>query len=186
MPPPPPQTTPPPPEGRPGNICLYIVSFFLFVAILTGGAFFVLYITLPESKHTIWFPVAGLVLVAMPWLFWTTTCLYRTITPRHAATERAPGRAAAALPPPSAPPAAADGPVDSPGGRGRVRFGAATVMEGAQEVPVSGGGDGGGCPPAAMNRSGEGDDGGSHATYRSQDDGSLTSHDSEMPLFRKR
>lgn len=185
---------PPPPEGRAGSICVYLVSCLLFLAIVTGGAFFVLYITLPESEDTIWFPIAGLALVGMPWLFWTTTCLYRAVTPRPAAPsrggpDRAPGRVAAAVPPAAvAATAADDAQVDSPGGRGRVRFGAVTVMDGSQEVPGGGGGgDRGGCSSDMASRKAEGGEGDSHATNRSSgshEDGSLTSHDSDMPLFR--
>lgn len=40
-----------------------------------------LYITLPESDKTSWFPVAGITLIGIPWAFWVLMLLYRILFP---------------------------------------------------------------------------------------------------------
>ncbi|KAG6492053.1 uncharacterized protein LOC121999231 [Zingiber officinale] len=164
----------PPSEGRSSNVCVWFISCLFFLILLVGGGFLVLYITLAETEDTSWFPVAGMILVAIPWVFWILTCFYRLITMRNRGEEgggeRQPvavAKASALNSPRTA--AAQDSPVHSPGGARKVRFGNATVM-----------GDGGEASGKAPGGN-EADHGGSNAT--NVDAGSsLNSHESEEPL----
>ncbi|KAG6479957.1 hypothetical protein ZIOFF_063434 [Zingiber officinale] len=75
-----PQSMPPPPEEEGGaarRCCVWLVSCCFLMVLLAGGVLLALYIVLPESPDTASFPVAGVVLVAIPWLFWLVTCTYR-------------------------------------------------------------------------------------------------------------
>ncbi|KAG6477154.1 hypothetical protein ZIOFF_066406 [Zingiber officinale] len=70
----------PPPEEEGGaarRCCVWLVSCCFLMVLLAGGVLLALYIVLPESPDTASFPVAGVVLVAIPWLFWLVTCTYR-------------------------------------------------------------------------------------------------------------
>ncbi|PKA66780.1 hypothetical protein AXF42_Ash003436 [Apostasia shenzhenica] len=124
----------PPPEGKAGDACVWFITCLFFLVILAGGAFLVLYVTLPESEETAWLPVAGMILVAIPWLFWLMTCMYRTIPWRK------PDGGAAAM----------DSQEESPGGARRVRFGVATVI-GPEDGDSSAGGVGAGCGDGGSN-----------------------------------
>ncbi|XP_078441239.1 uncharacterized protein LOC144711187 [Wolffia australiana] len=98
------------------EICVYLIFATLFLFLIAGGVFLVLSLVLPESDDTAWYSAAGMALVAVPWLFWGVTCLYRAFSDR---ATPAPGPG----PPARAPPAAG-----SPPGARRVRFGATTVL----------------------------------------------------------
>lgn len=100
----------PPPEGKAGDLCIWFVTCFFFLLILSGGIFLVLYITQPATNETGWLPVAGMALIAIPWIFWILTCLYRIVIPCYK------------------PQPAAESQLHSPGEGRRVRFGAATVI----------------------------------------------------------
>ncbi|KAJ8479104.1 hypothetical protein OPV22_022831 [Ensete ventricosum] len=144
----------PPDDGRARNVCIWFISCFFFLILLVGGSLLVLYIVLPESQDTVWFPVAGFVLVAFPWLFWITTCIYRTVRAPKYDVERPPVRAAAVAPAVAAgAPPASDSPVNSPDGGGAN----ADATAGA----------------APRGRDVDGD---------ARDDSSLNSHESEEPL----
>lgn len=174
----------PPPGGRAGSICVYVVSSLLLLAIVVGGAFLVLYITLPETPATAWFPAAGMSLVATPWIFWIVMFLYRVVS-----LQKVDGGVAGPDRAPATPPAAVavdeDQPaVDSPGGGRRVRFGAVTVV--GSSTDFSGGGSGsslGGSSEKAEVASPKEGDEAAHATAVSsaynEEESSLTSHDSE-------
>ncbi|KAI0507917.1 hypothetical protein KFK09_014045 [Dendrobium nobile] len=69
------------PTVKSGNICFWFISFLFFLLILAGGAMLILYITLPEMEDSTWLAVAGIVLIAVPWLFWILACLYLTLFP---------------------------------------------------------------------------------------------------------
>ncbi|CAL9770649.1 unnamed protein product [Musa acuminata subsp. burmannicoides] len=88
----------PPDDGRTRNACIWFVSCFFFLILLVGGSLLVIYIVLPESQDTFWFPIAGFVLVGIPWLFWITTCIYRSVMAPKYDIERPPVRAAAVAP----------------------------------------------------------------------------------------
>ncbi|XP_068666346.1 uncharacterized protein [Aristolochia californica] len=64
-------------HSRAGDVRIWIVTLAFLGCILTGGTFLVMYISLPESPETAWYPVLGMVLVGIPWLFWLVTFLYR-------------------------------------------------------------------------------------------------------------
>ncbi|KAF9609740.1 hypothetical protein IFM89_018188 [Coptis chinensis] len=67
----------PVPDPRTGSLCVWVLSLFLFVSIVTGTAFLVI----AAIKDTPpWYPYAGIALVGIPWLFWLFTYLYRCIT----------------------------------------------------------------------------------------------------------
>ncbi|KAL5982739.1 hypothetical protein ACLOJK_016815 [Asimina triloba] len=67
---------PPTPE-RTTDLRIWIVSSLFFVFIIAGGTFLGLYIAHPETEENSWYPVAGMVLVAIPWFFWFMTFCYR-------------------------------------------------------------------------------------------------------------
>ncbi|WJZ86523.1 hypothetical protein VitviT2T_005970 [Vitis vinifera] len=68
------------PDPRAGSLFIWVISCFLLLAILAGGSFLVLYMSLPQTQSTSWLPVAGVLLVCLPWLFWLLTILYRLIS----------------------------------------------------------------------------------------------------------
>ncbi|XP_008781675.1 uncharacterized protein LOC103701418 [Phoenix dactylifera] len=172
---------PPPLEARPDRKRFWLVSCLLFIVLLIGGTFLVLYITHPANEIPFWFPIAGMILVAIPWLFWIMTCVYRSIAVRKDDVERPPIRAAAVAPAGGGAAAttnspATDTPVDSPGGARKVRFGHATVIGsdvagGMSEMPQEHEADGDHTPNGRTGSS------------ISRDDGSSQhSHESEVPL----
>ncbi|KAF5193618.1 hypothetical protein FRX31_016787 [Thalictrum thalictroides] len=55
------------------DIRLYIVSGLLFSCILTGGVFLALSIKYTNTK---WYPIAGIILVGIPWIFWLFMYIY--------------------------------------------------------------------------------------------------------------
>ncbi|KAG6535515.1 uncharacterized protein LOC121999719 [Zingiber officinale] len=152
-----------PSEGRRSNVCIWLISCLFFLVLLAGGGFLVLYITLPETEDAIWLPIAGIILVAIPWVFWTITCIYQSIKVRNGG-EKQPAAKASALNSPVAA-AAHDSPVNSPGGERKVRFGNATVTG-----------------ETGKTSEGEKADNGGSTNARSDGESSLNSHESEAPL----
>ncbi|KAM7280679.1 hypothetical protein ACFE04_007813 [Oxalis oulophora] len=61
---------------RQGDVRVYIVWFFFFGCVITGGIFLVLYLILPPREVSIWYPVAGFILVGIPWTFWLMAYIY--------------------------------------------------------------------------------------------------------------
>ncbi|KAG0453588.1 hypothetical protein HPP92_024892 [Vanilla planifolia] len=66
-------------DGMIGNIMVWSVTGLLFLSLVAGGSFLVLYVFLPPSEADAWFPTAGIILVGIPWIFWIVTCSYRSI-----------------------------------------------------------------------------------------------------------
>ncbi|KAB2058510.1 hypothetical protein ES319_A11G240000v1 [Gossypium barbadense] len=64
-------------ETKQGDARIYIVSTIFFLSICTGGAFLCLYMLQPKAESASWYPVVGIVLIGIPWIFWITTYLYR-------------------------------------------------------------------------------------------------------------
>ncbi|KAG0499765.1 hypothetical protein HPP92_004456 [Vanilla planifolia] len=127
----------PDPDGKSGDACVWFITCIFFLLILSGGAFLVLYIALPESNDNAWLPVAGMVLVAIPWLFWITTCVYRLSFPWLCAVPCC----TVASPPAQVPGATVESEAESPGGARRVRFGAPKVIATQESGGVVGGGE---------------------------------------------
>uniref|UniRef100_A0A2C9VAF2 Uncharacterized protein n=1 Tax=Manihot esculenta TaxID=3983 RepID=A0A2C9VAF2_MANES len=71
-------------EERKGDPRFYLLSAFFFSCIVTGGLFLGLYIFLPPDETQPWYPIPGLILVAIPWIFWFLTYIYRCIRPKNA------------------------------------------------------------------------------------------------------
>ncbi|KAJ3701771.1 hypothetical protein LUZ61_005476 [Rhynchospora tenuis] len=130
-------------EGRPNNgqACVCVISCLLFLLLLSGGVFLVMFISLPSSSAPSWLLPAGMALVASPWIFWIFTCLYRCIALRIAYTNRVRAedkpssqrqvtRQATAVVATEAPlpQVVEEEAVDSPGDARKVRFGNATVL----------------------------------------------------------
>ncbi|XXG72219.1 hypothetical protein AAC387_Pa07g1367 [Persea americana] len=64
-------------EQRASDIRIWILSLLFLFFIVTGGAFLFMYVTYTETDNTAWYPIAGTVLVAIPWIFWLLTFVYR-------------------------------------------------------------------------------------------------------------
>ncbi|PON87501.1 hypothetical protein TorRG33x02_166790 [Trema orientale] len=134
-------------DQRKGDARVYVVSGLFFSCIISGGVFLCLYIVLPETQSSGWFPIAGLVLVSIPWAFWLFTFLYRCFkfhaTPpqldssnrfsKGGGSTREPATAAAPTTPNTS---ASDSPaMQSPcgGAERRVQFGPVVVLGGEGE-----------------------------------------------------
>ena len=63
-----------------GRVFIWLISFFLFITIAAGGSLLLMYVVLPADPSRVWFPVAGIALVCLPWLFWVLTCFYRVLS----------------------------------------------------------------------------------------------------------
>ncbi|EXB70663.1 hypothetical protein L484_023849 [Morus notabilis] len=70
-------------DQREGDVRVYIISGFFFSCIVSGGVFLGLYMFLPETLSSAWYPIAGMILVSVPWAFWFFTFLYRCFKPDH-------------------------------------------------------------------------------------------------------
>lgn len=69
------------PGENPTEKCfIWIISVLLFICVFSGGALLVLYLCQPETSTTSWYPVVGILLVCLPWLFWFVTFLYRLLS----------------------------------------------------------------------------------------------------------
>ncbi|XP_017976754.1 PREDICTED: uncharacterized protein LOC18599679 [Theobroma cacao] len=65
-------------EGRKqGDVRIYIVSTLFFACIVAGGVFLCLYMLRPDEESAPWYPVAGIILVGIPWIFWIGAYAYR-------------------------------------------------------------------------------------------------------------
>ncbi|GMY23573.1 putative uncharacterized [Fagus crenata] len=115
-------------EDRKEDARIYIISFLFFACIIGGGVFLSLYILFPQPKS--WYPTAGLILVAIPWVFWFFAYIYSCLKPHepefndsHRQTPATPASVATANS------SRAESPVNSPGGGERhVRFGGVVVL----------------------------------------------------------
>ncbi|KAJ9185659.1 hypothetical protein P3X46_005261 [Hevea brasiliensis] len=82
-----PSPSPSPLEERKGDPRIYFLSAFFFSCIVSGGVFLGLYIFLPPDETQPWYPISGFILVAIPWIFWFLTYIYRCIRPIHTHSE---------------------------------------------------------------------------------------------------
>ena len=120
-------------EARKEDVRIYIISFLFFSCIVCGGVLLSIYLFLPQSQSSTWYPIAGLILVGVPWLFWFLAYLYRCIRPGHDKSEINEGGCSNGRPCPPAVSATSEEecPLDSPcggGGERRVHFGAVVVL----------------------------------------------------------
>ncbi|KAL6124680.1 hypothetical protein ACLB2K_077192 [Fragaria x ananassa] len=74
-------------EERKGDVRVSIISALFFTCIVAGAVFLFLYMLLPGEKAKLWYPIVGLILVAVPWLFWFVTCAYRCFKPGDSCTQ---------------------------------------------------------------------------------------------------
>lgn len=140
-------------DKRSGDGRIWAVTCVFLLCIVGGGALLAVYIMPPaEGVDAYRYAVAGMVLVAIPWLFWLLTFLYRCSckASRRASAMQNSGRAAVA--------AAVSTPVVGAGtttvampaealdqsvwcGERRVRFGGPTVFDDVGERRQHGQGD---------------------------------------------
>ncbi|XP_057519221.1 uncharacterized protein LOC130799939 [Amaranthus tricolor] len=59
---------------------IWVIAILLFSCIISGGTFLMLYMILPATPTTSYYPVVGIVLVCLPWFFWVLTMLYRILS----------------------------------------------------------------------------------------------------------
>ncbi|XP_004510203.1 uncharacterized protein [Cicer arietinum] len=120
---------------RKGDVRIYIISCFFFACTIGGGIFLSLYIFLPESESVTWHLIAGMILVAIPWISWFVIFLYRCIRPINVPFDEHRLNNGAIWTPKSSPavtsPNGAKSPAHSPVGGGRercVQFGPVVEM----------------------------------------------------------
>lgn len=122
-------------DERKGDARIYVVSFLFFDCIVAGGVLLCLYIFLPQTNPASSYPIAGMVLVGIPWAFWFLAYLYGCCKPRadpqpeerESSHGQAPPAAPASDPTTTANTSNAESPVNSPVGERHVRFGAVIV-----------------------------------------------------------
>ncbi|KAL5767619.1 hypothetical protein ACOSQ2_014402 [Xanthoceras sorbifolium] len=118
-------------KERKGDARIYIISGFFFICIICGGVLLGLYIFLPDTYSQSWYPILGMILVAIPWIFWFFAFFYRcclssnNITARTTPSSDTPATVATT----AAASCKEDSPVQSPVSPGRhVHFGPVVVM----------------------------------------------------------
>lgn len=60
-----------------GRAFVWLITSFLCFSLVAGGICLSLYLIYPPSQNTNWLPLVGVILVAIPWIFWFLTCMYR-------------------------------------------------------------------------------------------------------------
>lgn len=172
----------PPSNGRVGDIRIWVISGFFLIILITAGVLLVLYLVLPESKVTVWFPSIAMIFVGIPWAFWIMTCFYRYMTGRGPEiVNRPPNRARTVALAPSSKTsktsaANIDSPINSPGSARNVHFGAAP----GGPQGVAGGAETSG---AKVDVDADREFDATNKPANSNNEGSsLASHESEMPL----
>uniref|UniRef100_A0A0A0LN77 Uncharacterized protein n=2 Tax=Cucumis sativus TaxID=3659 RepID=A0A0A0LN77_CUCSA len=68
-------------EERKGDARIVIISGLIFLCIILGGFLLCLYLFLPESQTSDWYPTIGIVLVSTPWIFWLSVYIYHCLKP---------------------------------------------------------------------------------------------------------
>lgn len=124
-------------EERKGDARIYIISLLFFACIVTGGVLLCLYIFLPQTQSASWYPVAGIILVGIPWAFWLFAYLYRCLKPSAGDPKPNEYESSHGPTPPAAPASgatttpntsSAESPVQSSCAQRRVHFGAVVVL----------------------------------------------------------
>ncbi|KAK9668920.1 hypothetical protein RND81_13G095900 [Saponaria officinalis] len=63
-----------------GSCYIWFILISLFICLISGGAFLVLYMTRPVTRDTSWYPDVGISLVCLPWFFWILLIVYRIVS----------------------------------------------------------------------------------------------------------
>lgn len=65
-------------EQRQGDLRVPIIFAVFCLFVLAGGVILILYVFSPDSSAP-WYPMAALVLIGSPWIFWFMTYIYTCI-----------------------------------------------------------------------------------------------------------
>ncbi|GER48718.1 prothymosin alpha-related family protein [Striga asiatica] len=65
-------------EEKEGDIRVPLVFTVFCLSVTAGGVFLVIYVFFPGYSQA-WYPIAALVLIASPWIFWLLTYIYACI-----------------------------------------------------------------------------------------------------------
>lgn len=68
-------------EDRKGDARIYLIYGLFLACTIGGGVFLYLYIVKSDSESTPWYAIAGMALVAIPWVLWFLIYLYRCFRP---------------------------------------------------------------------------------------------------------
>ncbi|KAF5735284.1 hypothetical protein HS088_TW15G00786 [Tripterygium wilfordii] len=170
-------------EEKRGDIRIYIITGFIFVCIVAGGIFLGLYIFLPVAESKSWYPIAGIVLVAIPWAFWFLMYIYRCCAPKNVQSQERSNMHRSAAPSTTTRTTnerlSVESPISSPDGKRHVHFGAVVVLGTGDKVNNVGGGDEDDEDDLEENNSGRQHEG--RVTLDEKSD-LVASRESEMPL----
>lgn len=67
-------------DPRAGRLFVWLISCFILLSLVIGGAFLVVYMTQPDPATFTWLLYSGMALVCFPWSFWFMLYLYRCIS----------------------------------------------------------------------------------------------------------
>ncbi|PIN10360.1 hypothetical protein CDL12_17050 [Handroanthus impetiginosus] len=62
-------------DDKEGDIRVPLIFSLFCLCVVTGGIFLVVYVFIPSLSEP-WYPIAALVLIASPWIFWLLTYIY--------------------------------------------------------------------------------------------------------------
>nr|KYP34365.1 hypothetical protein KK1_044695 [Cajanus cajan] len=80
---------------RKGDVRIYLISGFFLACTIGGGVFLCMYIIHGDSKFVNFYLIAGMTLVAIPWLSWFLIYLYRCFKPMDGQFDQNHGKVAA-------------------------------------------------------------------------------------------
>ncbi|KAL2319409.1 hypothetical protein Fmac_028378 [Flemingia macrophylla] len=83
---------------RNGDVRIYLISGLFLACTIGGGVFLSMYIIHADSKFVNFYLIAGMTLVAIPWLFWFLIYLYRCFKPMDGQFDQNHGKVAATPP----------------------------------------------------------------------------------------
>ncbi|GAV88343.1 hypothetical protein CFOL_v3_31766 [Cephalotus follicularis] len=180
-------------EERKTDARIYIVTCLFFACIIAGGVLLGLYLIMPSTQSSNRYPIAGMILVGIPWAFWFFAYLYRCFKPSGPQIQQANFNNNHAASSKAAPTTTlmyheelGGSPVHSPNGGPHVQFGVVTVMGSDKDI-----GSGAQIHREAMARQAgilldedeEGEDKGESSQNNTASNGvSVTSRESEIPL----
>ncbi|KAG8391390.1 hypothetical protein BUALT_Bualt01G0182700 [Buddleja alternifolia] len=74
-------------DEKEGDLRVPLIASLFCLCVTAGGIILVLYAFFPSLSQP-WFPIAALVLIGFPWLFWLFTYLYACMKLRAEADDR--------------------------------------------------------------------------------------------------